>query len=98
MSFAILNSDGEHLGFLLLAGEDSSGDCIFRSLPSKAELFDTEASKVLYRLQEQGEFSWQKTENRFEVSAPDQTLVASIENQSLQIGGIQFQAVDLNAS
>jgi len=98
MSFAILNSDGDHLGFLLLAGEGDSGDCIFRSLPAKSELFDSEPSEVLYYLQEQGEFSWRRHAEQIEVSGPSQVVVASINDQVLLVGRVAFKVVPLNAS
>lgn len=95
MSFAILNADGEHLGFLLLAGHGDLGECIFRSFPTEPELLDTEPSQLLTRLQSQGEFEWKKVGRQLEVFAADQTLVACIVDQQLEIEGLDFRVIEL---
>ena len=71
MSFAIKDKNGEHLGFLLLAGEGEKGDCIFRSLPNKSELFETPESEILSQYQEQGEFVWKVIGEKIEIENPE---------------------------
>jgi hypothetical protein len=54
-ALAIQNLEGEHLGFVMLhfeAGLDGDGvwegDCVFQTLPARAELFDSRAALALY--------------------------------------------------
>ena len=98
MSYAIQNKDGEHLGFLLMAGEGEKGDCIFRSLPNKSELFETPGSEILSQLQEQGEFEWQVTNGKVEIEHPETKERAVIEDGMMKIGDYHFKAISIAAS
>ena len=98
MSYAINNENGEHLGFLLIAGEGKNGECIFRSLPNKPELFETEESKLLSILQEQGEFQWSVTSNGLEINNQITGSKAILNNSVLTINGHIYNVVDTGAS
>jgi hypothetical protein len=59
MIIDLRNCDDQHLGFVLFAqADESSGDCIGRALPKKAELFETAEYEYLGELQDEGEFHW----------------------------------------
>ena len=98
MSYAIHNTKGEHLGFLLLAGEGENGDCIFRSLPGKPELFDTEETGILYSFQEEGEFQWNLTQNGLDIVNKLTGSKATLSGEELSINGYTFKVVDMGAS
>ena len=98
MSYAIQNRNGDHLGFLLMAGENNNGECIFRSLPGKPELFETEESDLLFHLQEQGEFTWIVTTEGIEITNEATGSSAVISNGVLKIKGFNFNVVDMGAS
>ncbi len=54
------NAEGSHLGFMLCSPdlEQQSGDCVFMAMPTRAELFGSPASELLFRRREAGESGW----------------------------------------
>jgi len=98
MSYALQNKDGEHLGFLLLAGEGGKGDCIFRSLPNKSELFETPESEILSHFQELGEFKWNTRDKKLEIEHPETKKCAVIENGEMEIDEYIFKTISISAS
>jgi hypothetical protein len=93
-TFAIQNTQGKHLGFLLMVGS-ASGDCIFRSLPTEANNFETPESEHLYQLQTYGEFSWSKKQNNeFEIFNQEGNKVAWINGTELKTNKFTFKVVD----
>jgi hypothetical protein len=75
MSYAIQNSEGKHLGFLLMAGDNGSGDCIFRSLPNEKGVFDSVESECLYELQCMGEFTYRLEGGQTEICNSHKSIV-----------------------
>ena len=96
MSFAVNNKNGEHLGFILFSGDEKNGDCIFRCLPNKSELFDTEEANILNQLQEIGEFSYSLISDKYEIINDRLTSQIVINNLSFQINGVTFLVKELN--
>jgi hypothetical protein len=99
MSYAIQNTDGEHLGFLFVLAEKegSGGDCIFRSLPFTPELFDAPESELLFHYQELGEFQWAVTQQGLEIQHPETGETAAITGDTLNINGLIYRVVDMGA-
>jgi len=95
MSYAIQNTNGEHLGFLLLSGEGENGDCIFRSLPKNPELFESNETKLLYSYQEQGEFQWLVTSDGLKIKHPSTGNTALISGNELNINGQLFKIIKI---
>ena len=81
LSIAITTEDHKHIGFLLLAPDESvhggveTGDCIFRSLPADAEDFEHPLAERLYGYQQIGEFRYQRL-----FSAESTKLTVAIED------------------
>lgn len=98
MSYAINNVNGQHLGFLLISGDEESGECIFRSLPNNPDVFDSEESQLLHNFQEQGEFHWNVTSNGIEITHPKTESKALINDEELRINGLILKIVNMNAS
>lgn len=94
LTFAIQNSNGDHLGFLLMVGS-TSGDCIFRSLPATANNLDTPATKHLFALQNQGGFSWEMQQDKT-ITIFDQSgnQVAWVNGTELKTDKFQLTVVD----
>ena len=95
MSYAIENLRGDHLGFLLFSGEGESGDCIFRCLPRKREVFDAPESMQLTKLQEEGEFRWRMKNHIIEVSTRQGSVIARIENGRCDLFDMKLKFIKL---
>lgn len=94
LTFAIQNSKGEHLGFLLMVG-NTVGDCIFRSLPASADNLDTPETKHLFALQNQGEFSWEMQQDKtITVFNQSGKQVAWVNGTELKMDKFQLTLVD----
>lgn len=91
MTYAIQNSEGQHMGFLLMAGGETSGDCIFRSLPRESELFDTNDAKLLYEMQLLGEFSYLVAGDTVTFKHPRFSRNVSMRGGLLKAGDIEFR-------
>ncbi len=91
MTFAIQNTEGKHLGFLLMVGDGKGGDCIFRSLPQDAELFESEETKLLYEMQLLGEFSYQIASHSMTFQHPRFPHEASMKSGVLKIAELEFK-------
>lgn len=98
MGYAIQNMENEHLGFLLMAEENSSGDCIFRSLPNKAEIFEREVSNILSELQELGEFQYSYGDKELSINHTALTEQIIIKEGSFNLNGQQFKVIDMSES
>lgn len=98
MSFAIQNMEGKHLGFLLFSGNGNSGDCIFRSLPSEREQFDSSESELLFNLQNSGEFDYSLSAGATHISQARNSASININSGLLNINGVKFKLVQLERS
>lgn len=98
MSYAIQNMEGKHLGFLLFAGNENSGDCIFRSLPSETAQFDSSDSELLFTLQNSGEFSYVVNAGVIHISQPSNPTSISINNSLLNVKDAKFKVVKIENS
>ena len=98
MSYAIQNMEGKHLGFLLFAGDENSGDCVFRSLPSETAQFDSPDSELLFTLQSSGEFSYAVNAGVTHISQLNNSAAISINNNSLNVNDAKFKVVQLENS
>ncbi len=100
MSYILQNMAGEHLGFLLLAGDvaEGSGDCIFRVCPMKAELFDTAEAGQLFLYHDLGEFQWAMTATGLEMRHSETGEAATLVGDVLTIQGHVYRAVPLEDS
>lgn len=98
MSYAIQNMEGKHLGFLLFAGDENSGECIFRSLPSETAKFGSPDSELLLTLQSSGEFSYKVNAGVTHISHPSYSPVISINNNFLSVNDVKFKVVQLEKS
>lgn len=98
LTFAIQNSNGDHLGFLLMVGS-TSGDCIFRSLPANPNNLETPESNHLLTLQNQGEFSWKmKQNNAIDIFDQSRDQVAWVNGTELKTDKFQLTLVDASKS
>jgi hypothetical protein len=95
VSYAIKRAPDEHLGFLLLAGGPEGGDCIFRSLPRRAEDLSADDVERLYGLQLQGEFHWERSGSSLVVVDDDRRAIATIEEGRMIIGEYTFEVEQL---
>lgn len=94
LTFAIQNSNGEHLGFLLMVG-NAVGDCIFRSLPANEDNLDTPETKHLFALQNQGEFSWEMQQDKtITIFNQNGNQVAWVNGTELKTDKFQLTLVD----
>ena len=98
MSYAIQNIENEHLGFLLMDGGSSSGDCIFRSLPNKSEIFETEVSKILSQLQNLGEFQYTDSDEEISINHTALTEPIVIKDSFFYLNNQQFKVVEMGDS
>ena len=98
MGYAIQNMENEHLGFLLMAEENSSGDCIFRSLPNKPEIFETEVSNILSELQELGEFQYIYVDKELSINHTALTEPIVIKEGFFNLNGQQFKVIEMGNS
>ena len=69
-------SDGDHLGFMLIAIADgaSTGECVFMVLPQKPALFDAPVTRALYARKRVGESKLEMTGGetlQFRVKSPN---------------------------
>lgn len=94
MSFAIKNMEGKHHGFLLMVEKD----CIFRSLPNESEQFDTVEAKLLFELQNIGEFQYEKTESVIQITNPNYSEAIIIVDSILNVGIYKFMLIELGSS
>ena len=94
-SYAIRTLEGQHLGFLLMAGGPDRGDCIFRSLPSDTQNVDIPESTHLSALQQQGECHWHTTESAVLILNDDGEPVASIANDRMTSSRLSYEVVRL---
>jgi hypothetical protein len=58
MILAMQNGSGQHLGFVLFAGEVTSNDCVVRPLPKDSALFSTAELRFLEQCRAAGEFKY----------------------------------------
>ena len=90
-TYAIRTVEGQHLGFLLMAGGPEAGDCIFRSLPFDSENFDIPESTHLYALQQQGEFQWRLSDAVFLVLDGEGVPIASIRKDRMTSSSLSYE-------
>jgi len=98
MSYAIQNMEGKQLGFLLFAGDENSGDCIFRSLPSETAQFDCPDSELLFTLQNSGEFSYTVNAGVTNISQLSNSAAICINGNLLNVNDEKFKVVRLESS
>ena len=91
MNYAIQNLEGKHHGFLLMA----SNDCIFRSLPTESEQFETVEAELLFKLQNIGEFQYSKIGSVINIANPNYSELISITDSILNIGSYKFKVIEL---
>ncbi len=68
MTYAISNTEGDHLGFIVLSGGPESGDCLVRSLLVESDKFDSPESKFIHSLQLLGELCWEQVKDEFRIT------------------------------
>jgi len=71
VTYAVSNTEGDHLGFVLLSGGPDSGDCLVRLFPAEADHFDLPESKPLQALQAHGELYWERVADAFYIYDPE---------------------------
>ena len=98
MSFAIQNKEGEHLGFLLIAGEGMNGDCIFRFLPSNPALFSSQDTALLRSYQEQGEFQWQRSSKGLMIKNANTGSEAILNDNKIEMNGQKFTVINMSTA
>lgn len=70
-AFRVSNAEGDHLGFILMAGGPEEGQCLVRSLPFESRHFDAPESQYLYSLQQLGELDWRRESDRVRIFDSD---------------------------
>ncbi|RXJ66756.1 hypothetical protein CS022_24505 [Veronia nyctiphanis] len=98
MSYAITSEEGKHLGFLLLAGDEAQGDCIFRSLPRESEQFDSVEYELLFNLQNAGEFQYRAGAEGVLISHGSMPEPIALNRNDLNIGPNVLKVVKLENS
>ena len=68
MTYAISNTEGDHLGFIVLSGGPESGDCLVRLLPAESDKLDSPESQFLHSLQLLGELFWEQVKDEFRIA------------------------------
>jgi hypothetical protein len=58
MIIALQNTSGQHLGFILFAGDPNLNDCVVRPLPHNPGLLETPEFRFLESCREAGEFKY----------------------------------------
>jgi hypothetical protein len=83
---------------MLFAGEGENGECVFRFLPSKSEMFGSPEIEFLFQYQEQGEFEWRNTGRKIEIENSTTGSQAVMENGTLKNDKCSFIAIRIAAS
>ena len=81
-----------------MVGGPNSGDCIFRSLRTKASNYEATRAKDLYELQLAGEYRWKDDAVGVTVMDPDGGKVAKIVDQTMELADFEFTVVRLMKS
>ena len=98
MSFAIQNLEGQLLGFLLITNKGSFGECIFRLLPKKPNISETNDSDILQKLQAIGKLKFIILNNVIIIRHTEIPESIIIENNVFTADEQQYQLVKLDNS
>lgn len=90
VTYAISNTEGDHLGFILLSGGPDAGDCLVRSLPVNGDKFDLPESEYLYALQQMGELRWERVSEEFRICGPDGGALLTEKQGRMTGAGLVF--------
>jgi len=98
MRFAIHNSEGQLLGFLLMTDKESFGECIFRLFPKKSHTSETKDSDMLQRLQAIGKLKYIILNGLIIIRYTGISESIIIEDNLFTVDEQQYQLVELNNS
>jgi hypothetical protein len=98
MRFAIHNSEGQLLGFLLMTDKESFGECIFRLFPKKSHTSETKDSDMLQRLQAIGKLKYIILNGLIIIRYTGISESIIIEDNLFTVDEQQYQLIELNNS
>ncbi len=98
MNFALQNSQGQQLGFLLMVADETqiqTGACLIHLMAENEILAQSPAGQLLSTLQSLHELNWTFDGQKTIITDQNNQLTGSIKEQILTIEGTQFVLVDM---
>ncbi|MGQ8366996.1 hypothetical protein [Glaciecola sp. 1036] len=91
MRFAIQDAKNRYLGFIVFAGNEQQGECVFRPLPKEVVRPKSENLELLYRLQDIREFSYVKHADSYYIFHESSKFTIKLTSKTLLIDGLALK-------